>query len=132
MIICGGHAWDAQKGEEIFLLRAAEVRSQGFGRFETKRLFADILEFFEELFFEPFGCWLGDVAGFEFLTDFACSGAQVLEVASEGIYVLVFCSRWQQRMLPIDFFDVSDAGTDDRPNKTLNISTTFLYGMQTS
>lgn len=55
MIIGRGYAWDAQKGEEIFLLRADQVGSQGFGRLETKRLFADVLDFFEELFIDALG-----------------------------------------------------------------------------
>ena len=47
MIICRGYARDAEKSKEVFLLRADEVRSQGFGWLETKRLFAGVLEFSE-------------------------------------------------------------------------------------
>ena len=55
MIIGSGYAWDAQKGKEVFLLRADEVGSQGFGRLEPKRLFAGVFEFSEELFLDAFG-----------------------------------------------------------------------------
>jgi hypothetical protein len=36
MIIGWGYAWDAEKSKEVFLLRAYEVDSQGFGRLEPK------------------------------------------------------------------------------------------------
>ena len=55
MVVCRRHPWDAKKGEEVFLLRANEVRSQGFGGFETKGLFADALELSEEVFLDPEG-----------------------------------------------------------------------------
>ena len=108
MIVCRRHAWDAEKGEEVFLLRADEIRSQGFGRLEAKGLFTDALEFSEELFLDPLAELLGDVAGFEFLADVACPGAEILEAVGEGIYVFVFLSLWQERMFPMDLFDRGD------------------------
>lgn len=51
MIVRRGHAGDAEKGEEAFLIRAEEIFSQGFGRLETKGLFADGLELPEKAFF---------------------------------------------------------------------------------
>lgn len=51
---------------------------------------------------------MGEVAGFEFLTDVACPGAEILEAASEGIDVFVFLSLWQERMFALDFFGVGD------------------------
>lgn len=98
MVISWGHSGDAQKGKEVFLFRANEVGSQGFGRLEAKRLFADVFEFCEELFFDAFGGWLQDIAGFNFLADVAGSGAEVPDAASEGINVFVFLSLWQERM----------------------------------
>ena len=55
MIIGRGYAWDAQKCEEVFLLSADEVGSQGFGRPETKGLFTGGLEFSEEAFLDLLG-----------------------------------------------------------------------------
>ena len=52
MVVCRRHPWDSKKGEEVFPLGADEVRSQGLGRFETKGLFTDALEFSEEAFLD--------------------------------------------------------------------------------
>jgi len=78
MIIGRGHPWDAKKGKEVFLFRADEIGSQGFGRLETKRLFANGLDLSEEAFFDLSGRVLGNVAGFKFLADVACPGEEVL------------------------------------------------------
>ena len=51
---------------------------------------------------------MGDVAGFEFLADIACPGAEVLDAGGEGIYVVGFLSFWQERMFPMDLFDRGD------------------------
>jgi len=55
MIVGRRHPWDSKKGEEVFVFRADEVRSQGLGRLETKGLFADAFEFSEEAFLDPQG-----------------------------------------------------------------------------
>ncbi len=55
MIVGGRHAWDTEKGEEIFLFRADEIRSQGFGRLERKGPFADGVELCEKVFFHSGG-----------------------------------------------------------------------------
>jgi hypothetical protein len=39
MVVCRGHAGDTEKGEEVSLLRADEIPSQGFSRLETQGLF---------------------------------------------------------------------------------------------
>ena len=38
MVVGGWNPWDAKKGEEVFVLRADEIGSEGFGRLETKGL----------------------------------------------------------------------------------------------
>ena len=53
MVVGGRHPWDAKKSEEVLLLRAHEVCSEGFGRLEAKRLFTDGFEFFAEFFLDP-------------------------------------------------------------------------------
>ena len=55
MVVGRRHPWDAKKGKEAFLLRADEVRSQGFCRLEAKGVLTDAFEFFEKLILDPQG-----------------------------------------------------------------------------
>ena len=52
VIVRGRNAGDAQKGEEVFLLRADEECSQGLGRFEGERPLTDPLQFAHEPLFD--------------------------------------------------------------------------------
>jgi hypothetical protein len=71
VIVRGGYAGTAEKGKEKFLLGSCEIGPEGLGGFETKRLFANSVQFRDEAFFD-FGRGLpGDLAGFELLPDVA-------------------------------------------------------------
>ena len=61
---------------------------------------------------------MGDLVGFEFLADVACSGKELLEAAGEGIHAFVFLRLWQERMLPVDIFE----GRDDMGQTGLPVS----------
>ena len=67
---------------------------------------------------------MGDLVGFEFLTDVACSGKELLEAAGEGIHAFVFLRRWQERMLPSDLFD----GGEDMGQTGLPVSADIVIG----
>ena len=67
MIVRGGYAGAPEESEKKSLLGACEVGAEGLGRFETKQLFADAVEFPDEAFLD-LGCLLpGDSARFELL-----------------------------------------------------------------
>ena len=55
MIVRRGHAGDTEKSEEVFLLRADEIPSQGFSRLETQGLFTCVVKFVEEESFHAGG-----------------------------------------------------------------------------
>ena len=55
MVIRRRYAGDTEKGEEVFLVRADEISSQGFGRLETKGLFTAGGKFLEEVSFHAGG-----------------------------------------------------------------------------
>jgi hypothetical protein len=55
MIVRRGHAGDTEKGEEVSLLRADEIPSQGFSRLETQGLFTGVVKFVEEVSFHAGG-----------------------------------------------------------------------------
>jgi hypothetical protein len=75
MIVGGWYAGASEEGKEKSLFRAYEIATEGLGGFETERLFAEGVEFSDELFFD-LGCHLpGDIAGFELLPCIAESGA---------------------------------------------------------
>ena len=83
MIVRRRHTGDAKEREEALLLRADEVRSQSLGGFESKRMFADRVQFHLELFFYSLGSLPGDSTGFEFLSRIAGPFAEVYDVAHE-------------------------------------------------
>ena len=67
VIIGGRYAGSPEEGKEKFLIRACEIGPEGLGGFETKRLFADVVELRDEAFFDLGRCLPGDIAGFELL-----------------------------------------------------------------
>ena len=67
VIVCGRYAGASEEGKEKFLFGACEIGSEGLGGFETKRLFADGVQFHNEALFDLGRCLPGDIAGFELL-----------------------------------------------------------------
>ena len=68
VIVGGRDAGTPEEGKEKSLLGSSEIAPEGLGGFETKRLFADVVEFPDEAFFD-LGCLLpGEIAGFELLS----------------------------------------------------------------
>ena len=67
VIIRGRYAGVPEEGKEKFLLGACEIGSEGLGGFETKCLFADVVQFRDGAFFDLGRRLPGDIAGFEFL-----------------------------------------------------------------
>ena len=67
VIVGGRYAGAPEKGEEKFLLGSRKIAPEGLGGFETKRLFADVIEFRDGAFFDLGRRLPGEIAGFEFL-----------------------------------------------------------------
>ncbi len=67
VIVGGWYAGAPEEGKEKFLLGSYEIGPEGLGGFETKPLFADLVEFLEEAFFYLGRCFPGDIAGCELL-----------------------------------------------------------------
>ena len=67
VIIGGRYAGAAEEGKEKFLFGSCEESSEGFGGFETKRRFADMVQFRDEAFFERGRRLPGEFAGFQLL-----------------------------------------------------------------
>ena len=65
VIVGGWYAGTPEEGKEKFLLGSCKIAPEGLGGFETKRLFADVVEFRDEAFFDLGRCLPGDIAGFE-------------------------------------------------------------------
>ena len=75
VIVRGRYAGAPEESKEEFLLRACEIGPEGLGGFETKRLFADWVQFLDGAFFD-LGCRLpGDMARFQLPSHFAESYA---------------------------------------------------------
>ena len=67
VIVGGGYAGTPEESKEKFLFGTCEIGPEGFGRFETKGLFTDMVQLPDKVFFD-LGCRLpGDMAGFELL-----------------------------------------------------------------
>ncbi len=64
-IICGWDAREPEEGEEEFLLGSHERAPESLGRFETKRLFADGVQFCDGAFLNLGRLLPGDIAGFK-------------------------------------------------------------------
>ena len=71
MIVSRRYTGTPEKSKEEFLLGSDEIAPESLGRFETKRLFADGVQFCDGAFFDLGGILPGDIAGFEFLSHVA-------------------------------------------------------------
>ena len=60
-----------EEGKEKFLLGTGEISSEGLGGFETKWLFADLVQFRDGSFFDLGRRLPGDISRFELLPRFA-------------------------------------------------------------
>ena len=67
VIVRGRYAGAPGEGKEKFLFGSCEESSEGFCGFETKRLFADMVQFRDGAFFDLGRRLPGDIAGFQFL-----------------------------------------------------------------
>ena len=67
VIVRGRHTGTPEEGKEKFLLGACEIGPEGLGGFETKRLLADGVEFYDEPFFDLGRRLPGGIVGFELL-----------------------------------------------------------------
>ena len=67
VIVGGRYAGVPEEGKEKFLLGSCEIGPEGLGGFETKRLFADAVQFRDGAFFDLGRRLPGDIAGFELL-----------------------------------------------------------------
>ena len=67
VIVGGRYAETSEEGKKKFLLGACKIGSEGLGGFEADRLFADGVEFPDEVFFDLGRPLPGDIAGFELL-----------------------------------------------------------------
>ena len=68
VIVGGWYAGAPEKGEEKFLLGSRKIAPEGLGGFETKRLFADVIELRDGAFFDLGRRLPGDIAGFKLLS----------------------------------------------------------------
>ena len=75
VIVRGRYAGAPQEGKEKFLFGSCEESPEGLGGFETKRLFADLVQFHDGAFFDLGRRLPGDMAGFELLSHLAESCA---------------------------------------------------------
>ncbi len=71
VIVRGRYAGMPEKGKEEFLLGSDEIAPESLGRFETKRLFTDVVQFCDGAFFDLGGRLPGGIPGFEFLSHVA-------------------------------------------------------------
>ena len=71
MIVGGRYAGTPEEGKEEFLLGTCEIAPESLGVFETKPLFANIIEFPDEAFFDLGHRLPGEMAGFELLSRIA-------------------------------------------------------------
>jgi len=65
VIVRGRYAGTPEESEEKFLFGSCEIGPQGLGGFETKRLFADLVQFLDGAFFDLARRLPGDMAGFQ-------------------------------------------------------------------
>ena len=63
MIVSGGYTGTPEESKEKFLLGTCKVGAEGLGGFETKRLFADGVEFPHKAFFDLGRRLPGEFAG---------------------------------------------------------------------
>ena len=67
VIVRGRYTGAPEEGEEEFLFGSREIGSEGLGGFETKRLFAEGIEFPDKAFFDLGRRLPGDISGLELL-----------------------------------------------------------------
>ena len=67
VIVRGRYTGAPEEGKEKFLFGSCEESPEGLGGFETKRRFADMVQFRDEAFFERGRRLPGDIAGFQLL-----------------------------------------------------------------
>ena len=108
MIVRGWYAGAAEKGKKKFLLGSDEIAPESLGRFETKRLFADVVQFCDGAFFDLGRHLPGEITGFEFLSDVTESAAEVDEAITEGADRSVLLGRGQECMFSGDLLGVCD------------------------
>ena len=117
MIVRRGYVGMSEKSEEEFLLGTRQIAPESLGRFETKHLFAEVVQFSNGVFFDLGGLCPGNLAGVEFFSHMAESGAEVDEAVAErtGTGVLFFVR--QEGMFPSDLLGVGDEmGEADLPD----------------
>ena len=68
VIVCGRYAGTSKESKEKFLFGSCQIAPESFRRFETKRLVADVVQFYDGVFFDLGRLLPGDVAGFEFFS----------------------------------------------------------------
>ena len=73
VIVGGRYAGAPEKGKEKFLIGSCKIGPEGLGGFETKRLFADVIEFRDGAFFDLGRRLPRDIAGFKLLSRVAKS-----------------------------------------------------------
>ena len=71
VIVRGRYAGASQEGKEKFLFGSCEIGPEGLGGLETKRLFAEGVEFPDKAFFDLGRRLPGEFAGFELLSHLA-------------------------------------------------------------
>ena len=67
VIVRGRYAGAPEEGKEKFLLGSYKIGPEGLGGFETKRLFADLVQFRDGVFFDLGRRLPGEFAGFQLL-----------------------------------------------------------------
>jgi hypothetical protein len=75
VIVGGRYTGTPEESKEKFLFGACKVGTEALGGFETKRLFAEGVEFPDRAFFDLGRRLPGECAGFELLPRLAESGA---------------------------------------------------------
>ncbi len=102
-VICGRYSGVPEEGKERCLVGSREESPEGFGGFETKRLFADLIEFPDGPFFDH-GCLVPrGVAGFELPSRVAKSGSEINDAVTEEADRRVPVGVWQESMFSADF-----------------------------
>ena len=66
VIVRGGYAGAPEEGKEEFLIGSCKIGPESLGGFETKRLFADVIEFRDGAFFDLGRLFPGDIVRVEF------------------------------------------------------------------
>ena len=84
VIVRGRYAGASEEGKEKFLFGSCQIGPEGLGRFEMKRMFADLVQFFDGAFLDLGRFLPGKIARFELVSCVAEAGAQIHEAVAEG------------------------------------------------